>query len=206
MEMKKETVLLSLVCVVVLALSVVSCGRRMSADELQSKIDSVRALENIEQLKLQGINLEDANPVVAYFDSLSVQPLPVICTEDYVTMLPRFTEVPPVIASWLQIDGIDCKAKILPESLGAKLVLVAVDLQGDGDYFIWLYSLDQECTPVDRVLLYAPRTVEDMANVRISDFSITSDYEIRVREMTGARMQQTVTIYTVGDGRTFIKR
>ena len=60
--------LLLLLGVAVLA---VACGnRRLSEVELQQKLDSIRTLEVSRQLKLRGIQLEEASPLQLFYDSL----------------------------------------------------------------------------------------------------------------------------------------
>lgn len=70
-----------------LALLVLSCGGRkqMSPEELEHKLDSIKSIEVKEKLKLQGVDLETSdNPLKIFYDSLSMQTLPVSYTEDYV--------------------------------------------------------------------------------------------------------------------------
>ena len=59
-------------------------GKKMSPDELQHKIDSVKALDVKEKLALQGVDLNSAdNPLKLFYDSLEIQPLPISYNEDY---------------------------------------------------------------------------------------------------------------------------
>ena len=78
------------------ALLVAACGggRRMSPEELQHKLDSVKALEIKERLALQGVDLEASdNPLKLFYDSLEIQSLPISYNEDYVNFLPAFKDV-----------------------------------------------------------------------------------------------------------------
>ena len=148
-----------------------SCGGRkqLSPEELQHKLDSVKALEIREKLKLQGINLEDAsNPE----------------------------------------KGVHPKAASLPESLGARLMLLAVD-EYEGQYTIWLYSLDNEYVPVDKLCLYAVEDKEDDINPEefVQYFSITSDYEIHLLDYSKTRQTaQSEEVYYIDDARRFALR
>ena len=92
MPINEQTMRFLVVSSFVVAVLLASCvdNRRNPAD-LQHKIDSVMALENAERLRLQGIRLEDDNPMKAFYDSLALQPLPVMCTEDYIATLPRLS-------------------------------------------------------------------------------------------------------------------
>ena len=85
-----------------------SCGNNssLSPEELQHKLDSVKALEIREKLEAQGINLQSSdNPVKQFFDSLEIQPLPISYTEDYVRFLPDFRPVPDEIVKYLNFEG-----------------------------------------------------------------------------------------------------
>ena len=195
---------LFLLIVAVAALA--ACGNRMSSEQLAHKLDSVKMVEQSEQLALQGIRLEDENPLQAFFDSLSVQPLPLRFTEEYVHLLPHFQPVPPDIAHFLQLGATDdIRAVQLPESLSCRLMIVAKVSQ-DGSRTLWLYSIDSDCLPVDRLLIYAPVTVDDLMEQKVSEFSITSDYEIRLREMKGSGMQQSQQVYHVSTARQFVRQ
>ena len=85
-----------IVGILALVVLMVSCGgrRQMSPEELAHKLDSVKALEIKEKLKLQGIDVESSdNPFKVFFDSLSMQTLPLSYTDDYVHFLPGFRRI-----------------------------------------------------------------------------------------------------------------
>ena len=169
-------------CLSALALLVLSCGGRkqMSPEELEHKLDSIKSIEVKEKLKLQGVDLETSdNPLKIFYDSLSMQTLPVSYTEDYVRYLPGFSEMQPEIAQYMSL-GITThyKAACLPESLGARLILVAVEeAPSSHQYSLWLYSLDDEYFPVDKLCLYAVEDKSDEISPEefVQFFSITSD-------------------------------
>ena len=165
-----------------------SCGgRHLSPEELQHKLDSVKAIEIREKLIAQGIDLESSsNPLKMFYDSLNIQPLPISYSEDYVKFLPAFLPVPQEIAAYLNFEGHkDRKAITLPETLGARLLLLAAD-EEEERYSLWLYSLDDDYLPVDKLCLYAVDEEDDSGDFDtelegfIQYFSITSDYEIRL--------------------------
>lgn len=202
MDMKTRHHLLLLVVAAALA----ACGNRMSPEQLAHKLDSVKMVEQNEHLALQGIRLEDENPLQAFFDSLSVQPLPLRYSEEYVHLLPHFQPVPPDIARFLQLGVTDdVRAVQLPETLSCRLIIVAKVSQ-DGSRTLWLYSIDSEFLPVDRLLIYAPATVDDLIEQKVSEFSITSDYEIRLREMKGTDRHPSQQIYHVSPARQFLRQ
>ena len=192
-------------------LMLIGCGnRRLSPEVLQQKIDSVYALEKIRQMKLQGINLEDASPFQLFYDSLEIQALPLSYSEDYVKILPNYTVVPQAIMSFLELEGrIAPKAIALPETLGTRLVLLAADLS-DGEYELWLYSLDSDCYPVDKLLLYQPQVISDTKlelPPQETYFSITSNYEIRVMEYADESDEfGQLSTFVIDDSRMFVEQ
>ena len=191
-----------------------ACGGRknMSPDELQHKIDSVKALEVQEKLALQGIDLKSAdNPLKLFFDSLEIQPLPISYSEDYVRLLPSYKPISEDIVAYLNL--VACrhpKAISLPETIGAKLIIIAAD-ELDNEYSLWLYSLNDDYFPVDKLCLFSidQRDPEEYTEVDEDEylqfFSITSDYEIRLmdyaKEGYEARLNE---VYHVGSSRKFI--
>ena len=194
----------------VVALLLCACGggHKMSPEELAHKLDSVKTLEIKEKLALQGINLEESdNPLKMFYDSLDIQSLPISYTEDYVNFLPGFKPVPQEIVSYLEFEERSPKAITLPEAIGARLLLLAADEQ-EHLYSLWLYSLDDEYIPVDKLCLYAIEDEEDLAinpENFIQYFSITSDYEIHLLDYSGktnkARLEE---VYTIDAARKFV--
>ena len=121
-----------IVGILAMAALIVSCGgnrHQMSPEELAQKLDSIKALEIKEKLKLQGIDLESSdNPFKVFFDSLNMQTLPLTYSEDYVRFLPGYQEIPTEILSYMELQGGEHpKAVSLPESVGARLMILAVD-------------------------------------------------------------------------------
>ena len=189
-------------------------GRRMSPEELQKKLDSVKAVEMKEKLALQGIDLESSGNVMKlFYDSLEIQPLPLSYNEDYIRMLPLYKPIPDEVVSYMNI--VDCrhpKAISLPETIGAKLIIIAAD-ETDGEYSLWLYSLDDDFFPVDKLCLFSvdEREPEEYTEINQEEFlqyfSITSDYMIRLmdysKEGYKARLEE---IYEIDDSRKFLLR
>ncbi|MBR1504213.1 MAG: hypothetical protein IJ618_10070 [Prevotella sp.] len=201
-------------CMSALALLLLSCGgrRQMSPEELGHKLDSIKAIEVKEKLELQGVHLEESdNLLKIFYDSLSMQTLPLSYTEDYVRFLPGFSEVQPEIARYMSLSATTHHmAACLPESLGARLILIAIEeAQSSHRYSLWLYSLDEDYFPVDKLCLYA---IEDKSdNIRpeefVQYFSITSDYEIHLLDYSKMRHKtQSEEIYYVDASRHFVLR
>lgn len=187
-------------------------GKKMSSDELQHKIDSVKALDVKEKLALQGVDLNSAdNPLKLFYDSLEIQPLPISYNEDYVRLLPSYKPVSNDIVAYLNL--VECrhpKAIALPESIGAKLVIIAAD-EIDNEYSLWLYSLNDDFFPVDKLCLFSvdQRDPEEYTEVDEEEFlqffSITSDYEIRLMDYAKEGYQTHLNeVYHVGASRKFV--
>jgi hypothetical protein len=201
-----------IVGILALVVLMVSCGgrRQMSPEELAHKLDSVKALEIKEKLKLQGIDVESSdNPFKVFFDSLSMQALPLSYTDDYVHFLPGFQDVPNEILSYMDIQGGEHpKAVSLPESIGARLMILAVE-ESAGFYSLWLYSLDNDYVPIDKLCLYAIEDKEDDIDPEefIEYFSITSDFEIHLIDYSKTRNEvNSEEVYYIDDARKFALR
>ena len=189
-----------------------ACGnRQMSPGEMQQKLDSIARLETIEQLEMQGIHIgKDVSPIQLFFDSLNIQPLPVRYSDEYVKYLPNYTSVPYELVRFMNFEGrTDPKAIALPESAGARMMILAAD-EGDGLYSLWLYSLDDDYMPVDKLCLYATSKEEQKENELadpedklIQDFVITSDYEIRLTDYSGKFKADVQKVYHVDMSRKF---
>lgn len=195
-------------------------GRSMSAEEMQRKLDSIQKIEVAERLAAQGINLEKAdNPLKQFYDSLALLPLPITYTDEFVRYLPDFKPVPQDIAKALELEGNGKqKAISLSESLGARLMILAADEgaeegedgeEGAERYSLWLYSLDDDYLPVDKICLYAIEDEEDFdlyeEDEILQYFTITSDYEIHLMDYSKEKHKtRTEEIYTLDASRNFL--
>lgn len=184
-------------------------GRSMSAEEMQHKLDSIQKIEAAERLAAQGINLADAdNLLKQFYDSLNLLPLPITYSDELVRYLPDFKPVPQDIAKALELEGNNKqKAISLSESLGARLMILAAD-EEDDRYSLWLYSLDNDYMPVDKLCLYAIDEEADLDDFGAEDilqyFTITSDYEIHLMDYSKeAHKTRTEEVFTLDAQRNF---
>ena len=184
-------------------------GRSMSAEEMQHKLDSIQKIEAAERLAAQGINLADTdNPLKQFYDSLNLLPLPITYSDELVRYLPDFKPVPQDIAKALELEGNNKqKAISLSESLGARLMILAAD-EEDDRYSLWLYSLDNDYLPVDKLCLYAIDEEADLDDFGAEDilqyFTITSDYEIHLMDYSKeAHKTRTEEVFTLDAQRNF---
>ena len=199
---------IGLVAVVVLA----SCrnNNRLTPEQMQYKLDSIAKIENIERLEAQGIRFDkDVSPIQLFYDSLNLQTLPISYTEDYVRFLPAFKPIPSEILHYMDLQGYnEPKAVCLPESMSARLILVATD-ESPHLYSVWLYSLNDDYMPVDKLCLYAIEDKSDEIDPEefIQFFSITSDYEIRLLDYSKKKYKTNYEeIYYVDSSRKFQMR
>ena len=184
-------------------------GRSMSAEEMQHKLDSIQKIEAAERLAAQGINLADAdNPLKQFYDSLNLLPLPITYSDELVRYLPDFKPVPQDIAKALELEGNNKqKAISLSESLGARLMILAAD-EEDDRYSLWLYSLDNDYMPVDKLCLYAIDEEADLDDFGAEDilqyFTFTSDYEIHLMDYSKEHHKtRTEEVFTLDAQRNF---
>ena len=194
------------------AVLMTACGNRRWADsQMQQKLDSIAKLENLEMLEAQGINInKDVSPIQLFFDSLNLQPLPIRYSEDYVKYLPNYKSVPYELVSFMDLEGrTEPKAIALPETAGTRMMILAAD-EGDGLYSLWLYSLDTDYLPVDKLCLYATSKEDKKVNDEalpedklIQDFVITSDYEIRLTDYSGKYKAEIQKVYHIDMSRKF---
>ena len=192
---------------VLTAWGLTACGGGRQPVDLEHKLDSIRKLEQLNQLRLQGINLEAANPYQLFYDSLGIQPLPLRSSEDYVRYLPNYQSVPVSLAEQMGFEGhVNPRAIMLPESLGARLMLLAADA-ADGENSIWLYSINDDYLPTDKLLLYEPRKQSDkeLTSLPMQGFSITSDYQIYLYDYTDNHEVKASRQYTVDPARHFVE-
>ena len=196
---------------IVIVLMFSACGgRSMSAEEMQRKLDSIKKVEAAERLAAQGINLaESDNPLKQFYDSLNLLPLPITYTDELIRYLPNFKPVPQDIAKALELEGNNKqKAISLSETVGARLMILAAD-EEDNRYSLWLYSLDEDYMPVDKLCLYAIEDEADLDDFDAEDilqyFTITSDYEIHLMDYSkDAHKTRTEEVFTLDAQRNFL--
>lgn len=182
-----------------MAMTACNNARVPAPADLQRKLDSVMALEQVERLRAQGINVgEEVSPMVAFYDSLAIQPLPLRFSADYVAELPNYQTVPLPIVQQMNFEGrVSTKAIALPETSTLRLMIVAGD-DGDNRVTLWLYSLGADCFPVDRLCLYSPdRQLRLGSESLTTEFTITSDYEVYLTTYTTDHKTERQRVFTV---------
>lgn len=170
--MRKVCAMLTLVVGVLLCGCV---GNNARTDNLQEKIDSIHRIEQMELLRMQGVNLGDYddNPLRVYYDSLEKEGLPLRYTRDFFDFACIFKPLPRAIAQFYRVGNMEQPYAVsLPERGNVHPMLIANFDEGQLAE-IWLYTLGNDYLPIDNICLY------DMADSEEdSYFAITSGYEV----------------------------
>lgn len=185
------------------AFLVFGCRYQRVPVDLQSKLDSVHQLEKIELLHLQGIHQEEVSPMQQLYDSLAIQPLPLTYSEDFITQLPNMVEIPEPLAELMNFrNHHEPRLIALPETVSLRVVLLA-DKEPDGTS-LWLYTLDSDCSPVDRLCIYQPRLFK-MPNGKLAhvEYALTSDYMVCLSVYTTDHKELRKRIYTIDESLHF---
>ncbi len=179
---------------------------RPSEAELRHKIDSVEHLENLRMLKLQGVTLEEANPLQVFYDSLAIQSLPVSLDDIYLPNPSNFLVIPQSLAMTLGFEGTFCNRVVaLPETVGTRLMLLLAQ-DDEEDRTLWLYSLGEDYLPVDKLKLYSSQWSRKAGDKEISyNFFITSDYQIGLTKADDTHKPVSESNYIIDSSRMFMK-
>ena len=196
-------------CILIpLVLTLLSCGqRKRDAVFYEHMVDSIRKAEQLQEMKRQAGVYDD--PVEAFFDTLSLRPLPINSERGDFGKIGRFGKVPPSVATLLgyPVDT-RLKALLLPKVHGLHALLLS-ERQDSTTYSLYLYTLDREYQPIDHLCLYEERD-EDRADdfgKLLMDYYITSSYEVSLlytyQSSTTNRMQpeQSRRFELTADGR-----
>jgi len=190
------------VFVIGMAIMMISaCNNARVPANLQQKLDSVKALEQLELLRAQGITVgQEVNPLQEFYDSLAIQPLPLQYSDNYIAELPNYQTVPQPLVQLMNFEGrVSTKAIALPETASLRLMLLAGN-DGDNRVSLWLYTLGSDYYPVDKINLYRPVQNSIKADEMLStEFSITSDYEVFLTTYKADHKKNSQRLFTVDE-------
>ena len=167
-------------CILIpLVLALLSCGqRKRDAVFYEHMVDSIRKAEQLEEMKRQAGVYDD--PVEAFFDTLSLRPLPINSERGDFAEIGRFGKVPPSVATLLgyPVDT-RLKALLLPKFHGIHALLLSEQLDSITST-LYLYTLDRNYEPIDHLCLYEERDEDrtDDFGKLFMDYYITSAYEV----------------------------
>ena len=170
---------ITLAILIPLVLALLSCGqRKRDAVFYEQMVDSIRKAEQLEEMKREAGVYDD--PVEAFFDTLSLRPLPINSERADFTKIGRFGNVPPSVATMLGYPvSTRLKALLLPKVHGLRTLLLSEQMDSV-TATLYLYTLDHDYQPIDHLCLYEERD-EDRADdfgKLLMDYYITSSFEV----------------------------
>ena len=142
---------------------------------LAQQLDSVRALEQYEQMRMQGlVRQQSDNPLQEFCDSLDMLSLPISYSDDLLDQVDLFRYVPEPIALALSFETRreESRAVRLPR-LGKVLPILIAGLDEGELTEMWLFTLDRDYMTLDKICLYDAGDDEEEHY-----FAITSDFDI----------------------------
>ncbi len=156
---------------------IISCGNKKTAADYQGMIDSIRRAEVAKQLlKPSGVS----DPVLAFFDSLSLKSLPTKYSPMFVDYLPQMEKVPSVFNGRFDYESnVDLYAIKLPSYYGYHLMMIAEKLDST-QTSLYLCTMNQEYVLVDRLQIYEQKVMDKNGQLGLmrKEYYITSNYEI----------------------------
>lgn len=172
--MRKNVLILLLIGI---GLLVASCGNRKTAADYQGMIDSIRKAETEQQLLgSQG----EKDPVLAFFDSLTMKALPMKYEPEFVAFLPQMKKVPAVFNGRFDYESnVELLTVKLPSYGNFHVMLMAEKLDSVSTS-LYLCTMNQSYVLVDRLCIYEQKVKEKDGKLGLlrQEYYITSDYEI----------------------------
>ena len=163
------------------SVTMLSCrGRRHDMAFYEHQIDSIRKAEQQKELeKKMGLG---SNPVLNWFDTLQLRPLPIQTAGADVDRIASFTIVPSLLNEHFGYpEKAHLKAVALPNCHGCRVVLLC-EMKDSITPALHLYTIDQDLQPIDILTLYEEKaeTRQEGSGLSFNEYFITSSYEIAV--------------------------
>ena len=157
----------------------IACGqRKRDAVYYEQMVDSIRRAEQVKEIQRQSGTYDD--PVVAFFDTIQLRPLPLQSERSQFEKIGHFSRIPSIVASRLGYPaGTPVKALLLPKNHDHHVLLVT-EQQDSLSIRLYLYTFDAGYHPIDHLCLYEESDEEhadDFGKVYM-DYFITSGYDI----------------------------
>ena len=171
--MKKITYIVAVLAVLLLMFS---CGNRKNAADYEGMIDSIRRAEVGKQL-LKPIA---SDPVVAFFDTLSMRSVPMKYSPEFVEYLPQMTKVPSVYNTRFDYESnVELYAVKLPSYQDYHMMLLGEKLDST-NVSLYLCTMNREYVLVDRLCVYEQKIEERDGKLGLmrQEYYITSKYEV----------------------------
>lgn len=171
--------LISCILIPLVLTLLIACGqRKRDAVYYEQMVDSIRRAEQVKEIQRQSGTYDD--PVIAFFDSLQLRPLPLQSERSQFEKIGHFSRIPSIVASRLGYPvGTPIKALLLPKSHGNHVLLVT-EQQDSLNSRLYLYTFDADYQPVDHLCLYEELDedqTEDFGKLYM-DYYVTSEYDI----------------------------
>jgi len=171
--MKKITYIVAVLAVLLLMFS---CGNRKNAADYEGMIDSIRKAEVGKQL-LKPIA---SDPVVAFFDTLSMRSVPMKYSPEFVEYLPQMKKIPPVYNTRFDYESnVELYAVKLPSYQDYHMMLLGEKLDST-NVSLYLCTMNREYVLVDRLCVYEQKIEERDGKLGLmrQEYYITSKYEV----------------------------
>lgn len=171
--MKKITYIAVLLAVLLFSYS---CGNRKNASDYAQMIDSIRKAEVAEELLKPTSN----DPVIAFFDTLSMKSVPMKYDVSFVEYLPQMKKVPSAFNSRFDYESnVELLAVKLPSYKNYHMMLLAEKLDSTTTT-LYLCTMSQEYVLVDRLCIYEQKIEnrDGRLGVMRQDYYVTSHYEV----------------------------
>ncbi len=169
-------------CVMLCVVLMVSCRQKKhDVAYYEHMVDSIRKAEQVKEIRKKA-GITDGDPLEAFFNTLSLRPLPIQSEGAQWEKLGEFTKVPRSLNECFgYLSDADLKAMAMPKA-GRYPVVMLVEMIDSITPSLYLYTMDSHHDPIDQMCIY-----EECSEDRAADFGktkleyfITSNYEISV--------------------------
>ena len=170
--MRKIVLTLSLIAILIGAYS---CGNRKSAADYQGMLDSIRKAEVEKEL----LPPAQRDPVVAFFDSLSMKSVPMKYSVEFVEFLPQMVKVPSAYNSRFDYESnVELYAVKLPSHQNFHMMLLGEKLDSTS-VTLYLCTMNRDYVLVDRLCIYEQKVEEKNGKLGLmrQEYYVTSNYE-----------------------------
>ena len=177
----KNRLIIMLFAAVMVMLAITACnGRKHDAAYYEQMIDSIRKAEQVKEMQKQAGIVTNVNPALAWFDSLELRTLPVRNAGDDLERLGQFRKVPMLLnENFNYAVSAKLRAIQMPRAYRRNVIMLA-EMRDSITPDIYLYIMDKNYQPLDRLLIYEKREEQEENDfgVTFTEYFITSNYDI----------------------------
>ena len=170
-----------LMAVGALVLTMTACnGRKHDAAYYEQKVDSIRRAEQVAEIRRQAGIRPDADPAVAWLDSLPLRTLPLRNPGDDLEQIGQFVKVPMSLnENFNYPPSAKLKALAMPRIYRRNMVLLA-EMRDSITSDLYLVLMDRHCQPLDKLCIYEKREVREDGDFgeTFIEYFISSNYDI----------------------------